>query len=55
MTVGVAVPPERPARRTHPDRGDGGSRDGGGKSSFGGGRPTMPMAITVAVAVLVGW
>jgi len=29
MTAGVAVPPERPARRTHPDSGDGGSGDNG--------------------------
>ena len=37
MTAGVAVPPERPARRTHPDSGDGGSGDGGGKNGVGGG------------------
>jgi hypothetical protein len=37
MMVGVAVPPERPARRTHPDSGDRGSGDGGGKNGVGGG------------------
>jgi hypothetical protein len=31
------VPPERPARRTHPDSGDGGSGDGGRKNGVGGG------------------
>jgi hypothetical protein len=40
MTTGVAVPPERPVRRTHPDRGDRGSGDGGGKSSVSGGSST---------------
>ena len=40
MTAGVAVPPERPARRTHPDSGDGGSGDGGGKNGVGGGSST---------------
>jgi hypothetical protein len=61
MTAGVVVPPELPARWTHPDRGDGGSGDGGRKSGVGGGSSTgrdngiiMPMAIAVAVAVLVG-
>ncbi len=34
------MPPERPARWTHPDRGHGGSGDGGGKSGVGGGRST---------------
>jgi len=50
MTVGVAVPPYRPARRTHPDSGDGGSGDGGGKNGVGGGSST---GRDVAVAVLV--
>jgi len=40
MTAGVAVPPERPARRTHPDSGEGGSEDGGGKNGIGGGSST---------------
>ena len=40
MTAGVAVPPERPERRTHPDSGDGGSGDGGGKNGVGGGSST---------------
>ena len=37
MTAGVSVPPERPVRRTHPDSGDGGRGDGGGKNGLGGG------------------
>jgi len=37
MTAGVVVPPERPAQWTHPDSGDGGSGDGGGKCGVGGG------------------
>ena len=40
MTAGVAVPPERPARRTHTYSGDGGSGDGGGKNGVGGGSST---------------
>jgi len=40
MTAGVAVPPECPARRTHPDCGDGGSGDGSGKNGVGGGSST---------------
>ena len=40
MTAGVAVPPERPAQRTHLDSGNGGSRDGGGKNGVGGGSST---------------
>jgi hypothetical protein len=34
------VPPERPARRTHLDSGNGGSRDGGRKNGVGGGSST---------------
>jgi hypothetical protein len=45
MTAEVAVPPERPARRTHPDSGDGGSGDGGGKNGVGGGAAS-PVGIT---------
>jgi hypothetical protein len=40
MMAGVAVPPEHPARRTHPDSSDGGSGDGGGKNGVGGGSST---------------
>ena len=34
------MPPERPTRWTLPDRGNGGSGDGGGKSGVGGGSST---------------
>ena len=34
------MPPEPPARRTHPDSGDGGSVDGGGINGIGGGSST---------------
>ena len=40
MTAGVAVPPERPPRGTHPDSGDRGSGDGNGKKGVGGGSST---------------
>jgi len=40
MTAGVAVPPERLARRTHLDSGDGGSGDCGGKNGISGGSST---------------
>ena len=34
------MPPEPPARRTHPDSGNGGSGDGGGKKGVDGGSST---------------
>ncbi len=34
------MPPERPARRTHPDSGNGGSGDGGKKNGVGRGSST---------------
>ncbi len=36
MMVGVAVSPEHPAQRTHPDSGDRGSGDGGRMNGVGG-------------------